>query len=270
MRRWFRLSGARAAAGLAETQHALASVLRNPGAGPMDDLLRDIVPGGNLDAAGALGVYRNGYLARLTEQLGETYAAVWRVLGDESFFSVCRSYIDAHPSSSYNLSDYGRELPAWLEEAEAAADWPMLPELARFERGFHDLFHAPAHCGLAAQALAAVGDLTGVRLRLGSSVRLLACERAVYDVFRHRNDEDAPDIVIDRPQWVVMFKYDSDVVAREVDAASFVALQSLAAGRAVEDAIADAVRCDPAFSAAAVSRLFEMIGRFELVETIER
>lgn len=260
------MSSRRALAALADAQHALAGVLRRADATLPDELAAQVIPGGRLDVAGALDVYRNGYFARLAEQLGETYASVWRVLGDERFFALCRAYIATHPSSSYNLSDYGREFPAWLEGGDDSAEWPMLPELARFELVFHDLFHAPSHRGVPAQALAALGDLAGARLRLAGSVRLLALERAVYDVFRHRNDEDVPAIDIDRPQWVVLFKQDSDVLAREIDRGSFVALQSLAAGQTVEDALASAAQSNPAFSPAEVAKLFELIGRYGLVE----
>src|SRR5688572_29447575 len=66
-----------------------------------EELLHEIIPGGSLDVKGALGVYQNGYPARLTEQLGETFEAVWWVLGDEDFLTVCRTYIAENGSQSY-------------------------------------------------------------------------------------------------------------------------------------------------------------------------
>lgn len=257
-------------ASLSDVQRQLAFALTAAGTSGQDGVLEGIVPGGTLDAAGALAVYRSGYLARLTEQLGETWSSVWRLLGDDDFFALCESFVATHPSTSYNLSDYGRDFPAFLETAPQTADFPMLPELARFELAFHDLFHAAAHTSIDAATLASIGDLTGVKLELGSAVRLLECGRAVYDVFRHRNDEEPPDLDFERPQCVLMFKQDGEVLAREVDAGTFAALAALRDGLAVEDALAQAVERDGDYGPSEVTRLFELIARCGLVAAIRR
>jgi len=233
-----------------------------------DDLLAGVIPGGTLDAAAALAVYRNGYFARLTEQLGETYRTIWRALGDETFFLLCAAYIRTHPSTSYNLSEYGREFAEFLATTPEAADAVFLPELARFELAFHDLFHAPAHEPLDAAALAAIGDLTGVRLHFGSAVRLMACGHAVRDLFGHRHDPDdaePPQLDIDRPQWIVMCKRGTDVVLEEIGRSAFVTLEALARGVSIDEALDEAATVDPEFSAADVSRLFETIALCGLV-----
>ncbi len=253
---------------LSGVQQDLASALAEGDASAA--VLANIVPGGTLDVAGAFAVYRNGYLARLAEQLGETYPAVWQAFGDEAWFALCEAYIASHPSSSYNLSDYGRDLAVFVERTDACASVPLVAELARFELAFHDLFHAEAHRSVEPAELASLGDLTGVRLRLGSAVRLVACEHAVYDVFRHRHDAEPPSLDVERPQFVLLFRRGSEVLGHEVDAATFAALEAFARGAAVEEALAIALERDPAFGAPEVTKLFEAIARFGLVETIER
>jgi len=258
-----------AASTLDATQRDLARAIATGQALPAG-FLEGIVPGGTLDAAAAVGVYRNGYLARLTEQLGETWPSVWRVLGDDDFFTLCEAYIATRPSVSYNLSDYGRGFPDFLATTHHASDFPFLAELARFELLFHDLFHAPSHASVNAAELAALGDLTGVRMTFGSAVRLVACERAVYDVFRHRNDADPPDLDFERGQLVVMFKQDGEVLAREVDAATFAALEALAGGLPVEDALARALERNGDYGPAEVAKMFELIARCGLVAAFDR
>jgi len=255
---------------LSATQRALAAALAGGGDAWPGDLLSSVVPGGSLDAAAALAVYRSGYLARLTEQLGETYATVWRALGDDGFFELCRDYIAGHPSSSYNLSDYGREFADFLASAPVTAEALFLPELARFELCFHDLFHAAGHRAMDSPSLAALGDLTGVRFRFGSAVRLVACERAVFDLFRHREESEPPDFEIERSQHVLLYKLDGEVLAREVDAATFVALEAMAEGLAIDEALECAADRDENFGPAEVARLFEMLARCGLVVSVER
>lgn len=258
------------APGLAELQRRLAGVLTRPGVGVEPGLLENVVPGGRLDAAGALGVYRRGYLARLTEQLGEAFASVWRVLGDEDFFATCEGYLADHPSTSYNLSDYGRDFPAFLAASKHADGAPFLAELARFELAFHDLFHAELHQAVDAAELASLSDLDGVRFRLGSAMRLLACESAVYDLFRHRRDEQPPGIRLDRPQWMLLHRRGGDVIAHELEIAAFRALEAMEGGASVEEALACAVESDPAFGAAEAARLFELLAREGLVVSVQR
>jgi hypothetical protein len=253
---------------LCHLQRSLAETLRRPGEDLPDDVLGLVVPGGTLDAAGALDVYRRGYVARLTEQLGETYPSVWRVVGDDDFFALCRAFLADHPSCSYNLSDYGREFPGFLD---AAPDLPaFLAELARFELAVHDLFHAHAHVPVDVADLSGLGDLTGVTFRFGSAVRLVACDRAVYDIYRHRNDEEPPDLDLERPQRVLLYRQGSDVLAREVEAAEFTALEALAAGSPVEEAVERAVTLDEGFGPERVAALFQVVARCGLVEGVER
>lgn len=254
---------------LADTQTALADALTSSAMPWSDAVLGAVVPGGSLDHAGALEVYRTGYVARLTEQLGETYATVWRVLGDDGFFALCARYIAGHASTSYNLSDYGRGFAAFLEGSDEAADAPFLVELAGLELAFHDVFHAAAHTPVDTAALASLGCLDGVRFVFGSSVRVLSFERAVHTLFRHRNDEAMPDVDIDVAEHVVLYKDGEEVLARTLDAASQCALAALARGAAIDEALERAAAFEPSFGPVEASRLFELIARCRLVERIE-
>ena len=103
--------------------------------------------GGKLTSMSAVEVYRNGYSARMSEALGETFEACWRALGDEDFLMACRIYARSVPSISHNLSDYGISFPAFLLK-RFAADAPFIGDLASLEWSFKELFHAAPHAGL--------------------------------------------------------------------------------------------------------------------------
>jgi hypothetical protein len=239
---------------------------------PFDPALAgDIVPGGSLTLEGAFEVYRGGYLARLTEQLGETFATVWRVLGDEDFFGLCERYIAAHRSDSYNLSDYGRDVPTFLEGEQNVREFSFLPDLARLELAFHDLFHAPQHRSLEAAELAATPDLASSRLRFGDAVRMLGFESRVYRLFQHRGDEKAPDLSgLDAPEHVLLFKQAGEVRARVVDAATAEAIGALVAGATVEESLEQVTTSHPDFGTQRVGELFTILGLCGLVTAVER
>jgi hypothetical protein len=61
------------------------------------------------------GVYRNAYVARLVEILGNDYSQVHAYLGDEGLAKLARAYIAAHPSDRRNARWFGRHLPAFRQ-----------------------------------------------------------------------------------------------------------------------------------------------------------
>lgn len=243
-------------------QESLAGALRCVESEWSEELLARVVPGGLLDAAAALSVYRGCYIARLTEQLGEAFGAVWRVLGDADFFAACEIYIADHPSTSYNLSDYGRDFPAFLSSSPLAEGLPFLTELASFELEFHDLFHAavpPGGDSSQAAELAARGDLSGARLEFSPALRLLALGHAVHDLFAHRVDAGPLSIDVARPQWMMLYRHGTEVMALEVGAGTFAALRALVAGETVDEALDRALGCEAGFDEKDAQRLFEIL-----------
>jgi len=213
---------------------------------PDPDFVASVTGGGELTAAQAVEVYRGGYAARLTEALGETYEACWRVLGDEDYFAAARDYIARTPSRSYNLSDYGETFPEFLESRPEAEDAPFLGDLARLCWAFKDLFHAKAHAGLTPAALAAAAKPSAV-LRFGGAVQLLSLRHRVHAIWRRDRADDTP---LEPADWtgsqrLILYKAGgSAVFTRELTGPEHAALSALAEGRPLEDALAGAEGLD--------------------------
>ncbi|MDE2512332.1 MAG: putative DNA-binding domain-containing protein, partial [Elusimicrobia bacterium] len=155
------------------------------------DLVAAVAGGGKLTAEQAVAVYRDGYPARLTEALGETYEGCWRVLGDAAFMAAAKDFIARTPSRTYNLSDYGEEFPDFLESRSDVEDAPFIGDMARFEWTFKGLFHEKAHPVLPPAVLAAKARPDAV-LILGAAVRLLALRHRVYDIWKRDRSDDTP------------------------------------------------------------------------------
>lgn len=151
-------------------------------------LVDRIVPGGTLDAAAAIDVYRGAYSARLCDQLGETYEAVWWVLGDERFFALGRAFVAAHRSTSHNLSDYGEHFAAFLETTDEAREFSFLPALARLEWRLTRLFHEADEAPVDASGLASVADPADARLRFGPHF-FFDAPYALHEIWQRRGAE---------------------------------------------------------------------------------
>ncbi len=197
------------------------------------DLIAAVTGGGRLSAAEAIGVYRDAYPARLTEALGETYEACWRVMGDEEFFAAARDFIARAPSRSYNLSDYGESFPEFLEARPQAQGAPFLGDLARLEWAFLRLFHARAQEGLEPAALAAAAGPQSI-LRLGAACVLLSFKHSIYGIWKRDRADDTP---LESGDWegaqrLVLYKRGTnEIFTRELSVPEYAALTALAAGR---------------------------------------
>lgn len=232
------------------------------------ELVASVTGGGTLTAAQAVDVYRGGYPARLTEALGETFEACWRVLGDADFFAVVRAFIAIAPSTSYNLSDYGASFPDFVEgqafnSLNLSSDAPFLGDLARYEWEFKNLFHEKPHAGLDARVLAAKARPESV-LRFGGAVRLLSLKHRVYAIWKRDRADDTP---LRKKEWtgaerLVLYKRGGNpVFARELAAPEYAALAALAAGRPLQEALA----CAEGLDAAAAQALFAFVAEAGLV-----
>jgi hypothetical protein len=157
-------------------------------------LERLIKPGPRLSAALRLQIYCDGYFARLIECLADDYPALCYALGEDTFSSLCRAYIEKHPSRSRSLNYYGAELASFCRTRTEA--WAAFAaDLARLEWSLVEVVHEPAPGGLAPDALAKVPAWRWQTARLlpSSSLRLLAFDYPVNDFYQAFREERAPE-----------------------------------------------------------------------------
>jgi hypothetical protein len=132
-----------------------------------------------------LHIYRYAYTARLVECLADDFGAVRYLLGQQTFESMCRTYIATHPSQSPNLNVYGRDFPAFLRQL--AHDWAVFAaELAELEWALVQVVHSQSSDGLSPDALQSVpsAKLASLRFVPNSAVRLLRFEYPVNAYLR--------------------------------------------------------------------------------------
>ena len=233
---------------------------------PDADFAASIAGGGRLTPASAVEVYRRAYPARLTEALGETFEACWRVLGDDGFFDACRSYIARFPSLSHNLADYGAGFPDHLRSRPESEYAPFLGDLARFEWEFKELFHRAPHAGLSAAELAERTKESSV-LRFGAAATLLRFEHRVYGIWsRDREDESS----LGPSDWegserVLLYKNGgSEVFGKSLGGPEYAALFALMAGAPLGEALAGADGLDED----GVSKMFGFLAGSALITDV--
>jgi hypothetical protein len=102
------------------------------------------------------GVYRNAYVARLAEILGDDYEQLHSYLGDQGFARLVKAYIDANPSDQRSARWFGRHLPTFVRDNETYAKHREVAEIAQLEKALADAFDGPDAEPLRIDTLAAI------------------------------------------------------------------------------------------------------------------
>lgn len=138
---------------------------------------RLIKPNDRLTAFERLQIYNQQYWWRILGAFGEDFRGLHAVVGERKFDRLATAYLEKHGSTSWNLSDIGTKLPAFL------ADHPELThprsalalDVARVECARAFTFDGPERPALAARQIARTPP---DRLRLGLQPYIVLLELA--------------------------------------------------------------------------------------------
>lgn len=141
-----------------------------------------------------LEVYRDAYALRLIEILGNDYPKTKEMLGEASFDGMGRAYLRAHPSRSFSVRWFGRQLSAFLAATAPWSDYPMLAEMAALEWALGEAFDAPDVAVIGPEAMAAVphAGWPGLTFRLHPSLRQHEFRFAVPELWQQLEHGETP------------------------------------------------------------------------------
>ncbi len=232
---------------LAERQRAFSAALLDP-ALPVPPGL--VGPDGE-PSERRFAVYRNNVVAGLMEALKAAFPAVCRIVGDEFFGAMARSYVVFEPPASPILLDYGAGFPDFVAGFEPAATLPYLPDVARIERAWTEAYHAPESLPLQAPDFAVIDAdrLAELHLSLHPSLRIVRSRLPALTIWRMNAADGVPgpvdlaaggeDTLVVRPAAEV------EVRSMPPGGAPFVA--RLADGKSIAEAVTAALTAAPRF-----------------------
>jgi hypothetical protein len=128
--------------GLPELQRLFLDALSGE---PSPGLLAVVERSPTLDAAGRVGIYQTGYLARIVEALREDFPRLAGRLAAEDFVGLVRAYLARHPSTHPSIAHVGARLADFLAMGAdgALVVPPWAADLARLEWTRRTVFDAP-------------------------------------------------------------------------------------------------------------------------------
>lgn len=107
-----------------------------------DDILRLIPPNAHTNAEVLFGVYRNAYVGRLVEIIGNDHPLTALYLGPDAFGDLARAYVAAHPSTTQNARWVSRHLTDFARTTPRFAPHRQVGDLIAIEAALNTAFDA--------------------------------------------------------------------------------------------------------------------------------
>ena len=172
------------------TQAQFARALLDPEAGLPEGL---VDPQGR-PAPRRFAVYRNNIAGSLTRALEAGFPTVRALVGAEFFAAMALVFLRAHPPRSRVLMLYGAEFPEFLAHFPPVQHLGYLPDVARLELALRESYHAADSAPLDESAFQRLlgSDISGLRLALAPSLRLVRSDWPVVSIWAAHHEGGAP------------------------------------------------------------------------------
>lgn len=211
-----------------------------------------------------IDIYRHTIASNYRNALGATYPVVARLVGAPFFHAAVDAYVDAHPSRSGDLNEYGDAFGDFLAGYPPAAGLPYLPDVARLEWAIdeanraHDSILAP-DIVLGAFATLAAERLPGLRIDIEPSCRLLASPFPVLRIWQVNQPGHQGDLHVDfraGPDRLRVRREPGGVSIERVAEGDYAWLSALAQRATLAEAIERAQEASAAFDLQAALHAF--------------
>lgn len=214
-----------------------------------------ITPTSQLSADERVSIYANMYGYRMHDALAEDYPAVRALLGEERFARLVRAYVARFPSRSPSLQDLSLRVPEFLAMANVPRR-AMLADVARVELAILRAQLAPNVEPLSRERVAAFPpeEWPLATLVLAPHVQRLELDFDASNVVTAARRGEALPSFRARTTYTLAWRRDWIVWRRDVDAATYVFLATLARGRTLTAATREARRAHAATRADATVR----------------
>ncbi|WP_136660843.1 DNA-binding domain-containing protein [Nitratireductor sp. XY-223] len=215
-------------------------------------------------------VYRNNVTVGLIGALFDIYPAIHRLVGDEFFRAMARSYVRERQPQSPLLFRYGGDFAEFLERFEPVRELAYLPDVARLERAWLHAFHAADAPPLDSAALAAIApeELADQRFIAHPATRILRSRFAAVSIFSaNRSGADLAGIDPGNAEDGLVTRREFDVEVRSLPGGGAEFLLALIDGGTLGEAADAATAVTQDFDlAAAIGAMLEA-GAFTAIAT---
>lgn len=221
----------------------IAALLADFSAALLDEKVAAAQPrivAGAIPALRRIEIYRHNVRSNLRGALQALYPVVLKLVGEPFFNEAADRYADQWPSHSGDLNDFGGHFAEFLAHYAYARELPYLPDVARLEYAWHEVFHAADSDALDLTRLAALApDAYGaIRFVPAPALRLVRSDHPVLRIHAINQDEFEGDASVDFAAGTdfLLVRRDGYMPAIErIDAGYFAFVAGLQAGQSLDE-----------------------------------
>lgn len=206
---------------LAKLQQQFMDLLQ----GESSDITEQIAQQGQLNIQQRLSIYQSAYKIRLRAVIEQDHEQLGIYLGDDLFERMVDGYLASYPSTHTSLRIFADKLPDYLAENAPFNDYPILADIAKFERLLLSAFDASDKVLLNVFELENIEpqEWPNLILKLHPSVQLAAFNTlAVESWLAIKEKQTPPEPRISEPRfWVVARDVDRRTQYLSVDAQEY-------------------------------------------------
>lgn len=235
---------------LASQQQALLSLLL----GRTDALPALLAQHDSSSTARGLQAYRANAHELAARALQAAYPVVAQLLGEESFADLARAFWHAHPPACGDMARWGARLPAFLQISEQLAEEAYLCDVARVEWALHQATSATdADAEPATLALMMTHDPSMLFLALAPGAAVIASAYPIASIVTaHLQGEPTLEEAGRRlraglAEAALVWRKGFKPCVRQMDGAEAAFVTAVLQGRALEEALQEALHGAPAF-----------------------
>jgi hypothetical protein len=213
-------------------------------------------PNGIIDPDGRVAgkrfdVYRNNVVHSLIEAMGDAFPAIKKIVGDPFFDAMAAVYVRAHPPKTPMMMFYGQDFPAFLQTFEPAAHLPYLADVAALELARRYSYHAADADPVDAMVLTTLAPeaLMDACFTFVPSAVLFQVNNPAQSIWQFNMVE--PFQITATQEWVLITRPEMDVVANNLDAATYAFLVAIQGGSTLAVSADAGLTIDPKFDLSA-------------------
>lgn len=224
-------------------------------------------PAGTISLSQAFEIYHQSYLNRLTDKLKKTFTAVNWVLGQEIFEKASHRFIESQPSITYNLLNYGKSFPEFLQIYPATRHIPFLSDLARFEWIYEQIFHSAYTESMPVERIYHNLHAVDFKVQFKEGMAVFKSPYSIYEMWYRREEPPYNFEEIDwtHPESLLIFKKRRGVEVLQIENIEAEIILALQDDLSMTTVLADfANHMNPDRTA----RFFQLIMRAGIIEDI--
>lgn len=174
--------------------------------GSATTIIDQVVDQGNIDRTTRLNIYQNAYHVRLKHCIETDHTILGLYLGDDLFEQMVTEYVVQYPSHTPSLRQFGDRLPDYLARNAPFKAFPIIAEIATFERTLMNAFDAADSNPIDATQLKALpaDQWPDMKLAFHPSVHVLATQwNSVQSWQALKNGSTPPDARAQQTYWII-------------------------------------------------------------------